>query len=244
MKYGYQLYSVHTAMRENVKNTLIEIAKMGYTQVEPCGFFDSTPAEFRAWCDELGLEIPAAHFSRDITSEELFEDTVQIFKTLRCKKLVIPCKVCKTKESLDELIDYINRWQPRLAERGITLVYHNHSQEFMLNEDELFMHTELQKRTNVRFEIDVFWCHYAGVNPVYVLETLKDRVDLIHFRDGLTTRWPQEFRLLGKGTTPLDDVYKWAEKNGYDLIVETVPTEVAETELKDAKENMEYLKSL
>lgn len=244
MKYGYQLYSVHTAMRENVKNTLIEIAKMGYTQVEPCGFWDSTPAEFRAWCDELGLEIPAVHFNRDITSEELFEDTVQIFKTLRCKKLVIPCKFCKTKESLDELIDYINRWQPRLAERDITLVYHNHFQEFMLNEDELFMHTELQKRTNVRFEIDVFWCHYAGVNPVYVLETLKDRVDLIHFRDGLTTRSPQEFRLLGKGTTPLADVYKWAEKNGKDLIVETEPTEVAETELKDAKENMEYLKSL
>ena len=50
--------------------------------------------------------------------------------------------------------------------------------------------------------------------------------------------------MLGKGTTPLDDVYKWAEKNGYDLIVETVPTEVAETELKEARENMEYLKNL
>ena len=244
MKFGYQLYSVHTAMKEDVHNTLVKMAELGYKQVEPCGFFDSTPAQFRAWCDELGLEIPAAHYSPEIDSEEKFAEVVKIFKDLRCDKLVIPYKNCKTREEMDKLVDYINKWQPRLEENGITLAYHNHSQEFKLNEDDMFMHIELKNRTKIRFEIDVFWCHYAGVNPLYVLETLKDRIDLVHFRDGLTTQWPQEFRLLGKGTTPLDDVYKWAEKNGYDLIVENVPTEEAISELADAAACVDYLNNL
>lgn len=244
MKFGYQLYSVHTAMREDVHATLIKMAKLGYKQVEPCGLFDATPKQFREWCDELGLEIPAAHYSPEIDSEEKLQEVVKYFKDLRCDKLVIPCKVCKTKAELDKLIDYINTWLPRLRENGITLVYHNHSQEFMLNEDNLFMQVELLRRTNIRFEVDVFWCHYAGVNPIYVLETLKDRVDLIHFRDGLETREKQNFRLLGKGTTPLKDVYNWAIKNGYDLIVENLPTEEAESELADAAECVDYLNNL
>lgn len=243
MKYGLQLYSVHTAMKKDVKQTLVALAEMGYKTVEPCGFFDSTPEQFRAWCDELGLEIPAVHYNSDLATDEKFNEMVNTLKTLRCDKMVIPCKVCKTKAEMDALVEFINKNQPKMAEHGIKLVYHNHSHEFRLTPDDFFMHTELQKRTNVDFEIDVYWCHYAGVNPVYVMEHLKDRVALVHFRDGFANGH-EDCQVLGKGDTPLNDVYNWIVKNNVPLIVENLPTEVLETEMDEALQCIDYLKTL
>lgn len=242
MEYGLQLFSVHTPMKKDVKATLKAVADMGYTTVEPCGFFDSTPEQFKVWCDELGLAIPSMHYNSDLGTDEKFNEMVATLKTLNCNKFVIPCKVCKTAEEMDALVGFINKYQPLMQEQGIELVYHNHAHEFKLNEDDLFMHIELQKRTKVHFEIDVFWCHYAGVDPLYVLEQLKDRVSLIHLRDGTVAH--EDHRVLGKGTVPLEGVVKWATENGVPMIVENSPVEDIEGEFKGAKACSDYLKSL
>ena len=45
--YGIQLYSVKEHMANSVADTLKELAAMGYSAVEPAGFFGLSAAAFR-----------------------------------------------------------------------------------------------------------------------------------------------------------------------------------------------------
>ena len=87
-------------------------------------------------------------------------------------------------EKLNEFIDFINEYQPKLAAEGISLGYHNHSHEFIPTTEGYLIHTELEKRTKVDFEIDTYWAFAAGLDPVATITRLKDRIHVIHLKDG------------------------------------------------------------
>jgi len=237
MKYGIQLYSVKDFMAKDVKDTLRQIAEMGYKMVEPAGFFDVSAEDFKAWCDEYGLEVCGSHSSY----KSLVEDTEAVLnyhKTIGCPLYIIPSAPIKNKEHLDKTIEDINRLESTVAAAGMELMYHNHHREFLPNEDGIIAHLEMQKRTNIKFEIDVYWVYRGKLNPIYVLEQLKDRISIIHLKDGTM----EQGTPLGQGTTPIAEVVAWAKKNGVAMVVENEPT--AELQMIEAKACIDYLKSL
>ena len=59
MNIGLQLYSVKSFMKADEKDTLKQVADMGYTAVEIAGLPQASAEEFKAWCDELGLTPPS-----------------------------------------------------------------------------------------------------------------------------------------------------------------------------------------
>ena len=237
MKYGIQLYSVKGFMMNDVKDTLRQIAEMGYNMVEPAGFFETSAEDFKAWCDEYGLEVCGSHSGLKKLDED-FEGTMAYHKTIGCPLYIIPSASTGNKASLDETIDKINKYEPLIAENGMELMFHNHHREFLPNEDELIAHVEMQKRTNIKFEIDVYWVYRAGLNPIYVLESLKDRVACIHLKDGTMEHGAP----LGQGTAPNAEVVAWAKKNNVPMVVENEPVE--DRQMVEAKMCIDYLKSL
>ncbi len=237
MKYGIQLYSVKGFMMTDVKDTLRQIAEMGYDMVEPAGFFGTSAEDFKAWCDEYGLEICGCHSGfKGLNEDEAA--TIAYHKAIGCPRYIIPNSPISTKESLDATIDKLNKYEPIMAENGMELMFHNHHREFLPNEDGLIAHVEMQKRTNIKFEIDVYWTYRAGLNPIYILESLKDRVSCIHVKDGTMEHGTP----LGQGTAPIAEVVAWAKKNNVDMIVENEPTE--DRQMIEAKMCIDYLKSL
>ena len=237
MKYGIQLYSVKDFMAKDVKDTLRQIAEMGYEMVEPAGFFDVSAEDFKAWCDEYGLEVCGSHSGYNSLVEQT-DSVLDYHKKIGCPLYIIPSAPIKNKEALDKTIDDINRLESAVIAAGMELMYHNHHREFLPNEDGIIAHLEMQKRTNIKFEIDVYWVYRGKLNPIYVLEQLKDRISIIHLKDGTMEHGTP----LGQGTAPIAEVVAWAKKNGVAMVVENEPT--AELQMIEAKACIDYLKSL
>ncbi len=237
MNYGIQLYSVKDFMAENVKDAIAQIGAMGYKVVEPAGFFDVPAEEFKKYCDDAGVVVNSTHTHLAVLDND-FDGIVKYLKTIGCKRFIIPSAKTATKADLDETIEKFNKYQPMLEAEGIELMFHNHWQEFVPNRDGIIPHIELQRRTNIKFQIDVYWSYRGLVNPIYVLETLKDRISVIHLKDGTMAQG----KPLGQGTAPIYEVVKWAKANAVDMVVENEP--VAGRQMIEAKECIDYLMSL
>lgn len=237
MKYGIQLYSVKDFMAKDVKETVAEIGKMGYKVVEAAGFFDYSAEDFKKICDEAGVACESTHTGFTALDGD-FDGIVAYLKTLGCKRFIIPWAPCSSKEEVDSTVDKFNKYQPMLEKEGIELMFHNHWVEFVPNKDGLIPMVEFKNRTNIKFQIDVYWAYRGLVNPIYVLESLKDRIDVIHLKDGdMTAGKP-----VGQGTTPIFEVVKWAKKNGVDMVIENEPT--AARQMIEAKECIDFLKAI
>ena len=237
MKYGIQLYSVKDFMAKDVKETVTEIGKMGYKVVEAAGFFNYSAEDFKKICDEAGVACESTHTGFSALDDD-FDGIVAYLKTLRCKRFIIPWAPCSSKEEVDSTVDKFNKYQPMLEKEGIELMFHNHWVEFVPNKDGLIPMVEFKNRTNIKFQIDVYWAYRGLVNPIYVLESLKDRIDVIHLKDGdMTAGKP-----LGQGTAPIFEIVRWAKKNGVDMVVENEPT--ADRQMIEAKQCIDYLKAI
>jgi sugar phosphate isomerase/epimerase len=190
---------------------------MGYSFVEFAGFMGLSAKEIRKMLDDDGLYVSGTHTGWQEVAND-FDKTVEYHKTIGNKNIIIPGADLGTKAKLDAFIDFINEYQPKLAAQGITLGYHNHSHEFQPTPEGYLIHTELEKRTKVNFEIDTYWAYVAGLDPVATVTRLKDRVHVIHLKDG--SREGQGSS-LGLGTAPVAAVRKLAIDLGITIVVES-----------------------
>ena len=216
MEYGIQMYSLRDLTPKDMEGALRTVAALGYKKVEYAGFFDNTAAQIVTWMDRFGLSVSGTHTNWKELTPENFAATVAYHKEIGNKNIIIPGADLSTKQTLDEFIDFVNDVQPKLAAEGITLGFHNHAREFLLTDYGQFMHDEMQKRTNLAFEIDTYWAYVAGRDPLEIMEQLKDRV--IHIKDG--TADGKGFA-LGEGTAPVAAVREKAIELGMLMVVES-----------------------
>ncbi|MGN1048254.1 MAG: sugar phosphate isomerase/epimerase family protein [Eubacteriales bacterium] len=224
MDYSIQLYSCRDAMKEDMNATLKKIAEIGYTMVEPAGFFGHTAEEVKSMLDEYGLKVSGTHTGWTLLSDDNFAETVKFHKVIGTSNIILPSiPYWEGKERLAELIDFINKIQPRLDDEGMRLAYHNHSGEFVPTGYGALVHKELEEKTDIDFEIDTFWAFNAGVDPISLLERLKDRVHFIHIKDGFVKKGetPAKGMPLGLGEAPVAAVYSKAKELGMQMVVES-----------------------
>ena len=101
------------------------------------------------------------------------------------------------------------------------------------------IHNELAQRTDMKFEIDTYWAFNAGVDPVVLCERLKDRIPVIHLKDGF---FGGRGVALGEGDAPVKRVYDMAIRNGFDIVVESEG--LNPTGVEEVGRCMDYLKKL
>ena len=183
MEYGLQLYSVRDFTEKDLAATLEKVAKIGYRYVEFAGFFGHSAEEVKTMLEANGLKVSGTHSGlQDLDND--FAATVKYHQTIGNTNYIVPGAPWNTAAELDETIAKLNKYKPMLAAEGITLAYHNHDGEFKPNKDGLIAHEEMHKRTEVDFEIDTYWAFAAGRDPIQVITDLKDRVHVIHLKDG------------------------------------------------------------
>ena len=61
MNYGLQLYSVRDLAKEHYEEALRRVAEMGYSMVEPAGFFGLPANEVAAMLRHYGLTVCSTH---------------------------------------------------------------------------------------------------------------------------------------------------------------------------------------
>ena len=238
MEYGLQLYSVRDVTEQDLEGTLKKVAEIGYRYVEFAGFFGHSAEEVKAMLDRYGLIVSGTHSGLGDLDND-FAGTVKYHHTIGNTNYIVPGAPCWTAAELDETIEKLNKYKPMLAAEGIRLAYHNHDGEFKPNADGLIAHEEMERRTDIDFQIDTFWAFVAGRDPIEVITRLKDRVHVIHLKDGL--RDGRGFS-LGQGEAPVAAVREKAIELGMHMVVES---ETLQPDgISEVTRCIEYLRSL
>lgn len=244
-KYGIQMYSLRDVTQNDLEGAIRMVGEMGYTYAEFAGFFGHSAEEVRSWLDKYGVEVSGTHTAYQELSPENLENTIKYHKTIGNNNIIIP-GFNRTDAGLEELIEVINYALPILNENGISLAYHNHSSEFLPSESGKLYHKEIEERTNVDFEIDTFWAFNAGLDPVELMEKFKNRMKVVHLKDGFASGIKYERGAVGKsvgqGAAPVLDVINKANELGMLLVVESEGLDPTGPE--EVKRCIDFLKSI
>ncbi len=242
--YGIQMYSLRDAVKEDMDKTLKTVADMGYQYIEFAGFAGHSAEEIKAMLDQYGLKCSGTHTGLPALTPETIGETIAYHKAIGCDSIIVPSMPMGTAEDLEASIAGFNYAQPILAENGISLAFHNHSAEFIETGYGKIAHEELQKRTSIDFEIDTFWAYNAGLDPVKLITDLKDRIRVIHLKDGFKQVGDVYAKgmSLGSGEAPVAAVREKALELGFLMVVESETQDPTGPE--EVKRCIDYLKSL
>lgn len=237
--YGLQLYSVRDITEKDLGASLERVAALGYSFVEFAGFFGHGASDVKAMLRNAGLEISGTHSSLNDLRPTRIMETVKYHAELGNPHYIVPGADLSTLEKIKDFCSVMNFAQPILAAEGIKLGYHNHSREFALMPWGSTIHSEIERNTDIEFEIDTYWAFNAGVDPVGVLKRLKNRISVIHLKDGFMGG---KGMALGEGEAPVSEVIDTAKKYGFKMVVESET--LSPTGIEEVERCIRYLRSI
>lgn len=184
--FGIQAYSFRNYFPKDMIGTLDRIQEMGITKIEGDGG-RIPPEEFKKLCAARGISIP----STGAGFEDLVNDPMSIVD--KAKKLGSKFVMCAwvphegdfTLNDAEKAINVFNTAGKLMAEHGITFTYHAHGYEFQPYHDGTLL-DYIINQTNpnyVSFEMDIFWIHFGGGDPVALMKKYGNRWKLMHMKD-------------------------------------------------------------
>jgi len=182
-----QLYSLRAEAEKDFTAVLKRLAAIGYAGVEPAGFWDLTPAEFKKIVSDLGMEISSTHSPWCGSIDEV-NAAIEVAGILDIDKVACGYgpNEFKDLDSIKALADIVNPMQEKLAANGITLFQHNHDFEFARLEDgRIAYEAYLDYCPNIKLEVDTYWsANFGKEDPYEMLKKFSDRAILLHIKDG------------------------------------------------------------
>jgi sugar phosphate isomerase/epimerase len=197
-----QLFALYDSVASDPFDVLTRIAALGYQGVEP--FLTRSPEDtaaapsvdaalLRRALDESGLAAPSCHvlFRPGDPLEKILDEQ----EMLGSRYLVVPVVLLPDAGGFEDfsdldrikrLADWFNAASEEAQSRGLQIGYHNHDYEFgsrfggRSGFDVFFDAAEPE----VFAEIDVYWAHVGGRDPVDLIRSLGERVPLLHVKDG------------------------------------------------------------
>ena len=231
---GLQLYTVRDAMQKDVASTLARVAELGFSAVEGAtysgsqDFYGLKPSAFKALLRQHRLVMPSNHYrlGMEKPDEQEMQGTLlhQWDKAVDDAAAVgISYMVCaylspEERGGIDgykRLAEQLNRAGERCRQAGILLCYHNHDFEFepmdgLLPYDVLLSQTD---SSLVKMELDLYWVHKAGKDPLALFAQHPGRFPLWHVKDMDNT--PQKgFTEVGSGVIDFKSVFLKARQAG------------------------------
>ncbi|MBE7062695.1 MAG: sugar phosphate isomerase/epimerase [Ruminococcaceae bacterium] len=260
-KIGLQLYSVHSALQNDLVGTLSEIKRMGYDVVEFTSLYGRTAAELREICDGIGLEILT--YAQDITPIlESPEQAVSMLKTLGAQKYSVGFSAQDLTEKYDECVEKLRFASSALHKNDLQLLYHNHDTEFALRRKEMpVIYALCNDVPYMGVELDTCWCQYGGEDPAATLRRLGAKVPCVHLKDFVCENLPKDFdfarnvngairnrlddgflfRPLGKGLICTASVLDIAKENNIQYIIVEQDYDYITSAMEDMAQSREYL---
>lgn len=183
-KLGFQLYSLN-AIDDTLPTVLERVSETPFEGVEFAGINGGTVDQARRALERTGLQSAGAHVGLDEIEVDP-EGMATTYRRLGCEHVAVPWLDPEHFESRDRVAEVAQRLDDaaeRLSNHGITLHYHNHDQEFTGLDDGPAVETLRDLTETVRFQVDVGWAGAAGYDPLRILETFGDRIEIVHLKD-------------------------------------------------------------
>jgi sugar phosphate isomerase/epimerase len=206
-----QLYTVRTALAEDVDGTLARLAEFGFTNVEPFQLTEFGDA-LKTGLARHNLAAPTAH-ARIVGEDQdaLFDLAAQLGVGTVIDPRVDVAR-WQSADGVARVADDINEAATKAAEYGVRVGYHNHNQELESKIDgrhalEVFAD---QLAPDVVLEVDTYWAYAGGADVPALLQRLGDRVVALHVKDGDGSLDPKRQVAVGSGTLPVWDIVEAA----------------------------------
>ena len=185
---GVQLYTVRTILPKQPLETLKELDRIGYHEVECIhdGLDKMWPS-----LKETRLKPVSMHLETSLFADAKASDLNAVAadaKQRGFQYLVYPYVAPQERGGLDvmrKLAQTLNTAGEKCRDAGLRLCYHNHAFEFQPMEGSTPFQVLMQetKKDLVGLEMDVFWVSVAGHDPVEMLRQHAGRVPLVHLKD-------------------------------------------------------------
>lgn len=215
--------------RTDFAGVLHAVAAAGYEAFEGGNLFHSLGGpETHRLLEDTGLKLSGAHFGYgDFADEEKLGNHIIFAQAVGLRHLMCSGVAdSKTTDGYRQSAKAFNEIGKRLADAGLTFNYHNHAWEFddlggICGMDILAQETDPQF---VKFNLDVFWLHYAGQDPAAFIRRHAERAGYFHFKDGrriidASGKPKPQFLELGRGEVDLVSAMQAARETGAEWIV-------------------------
>ena len=126
-----QLYSVRDYAKEDFVKTLKKVADIGYKAVEPAGFWNLRPTEFKKIVNDMGMEISSSH-SPWASNPDALGEVMDTADAIGLKTIVTgygPDNF-KDMDAIKRTAENTNKILEVLSRNGYSLMQHNHNFEF------------------------------------------------------------------------------------------------------------------
>jgi len=200
---GLQLYSLRDDLNKDPKGTIEALGKIGYTFVEAANFengkfYGMSPEEFKALVEKNGMKFLSSHTGNDYEGNKAswdaamtwWDQCIDAHKKAGCKFIIKPGMgdyAYGSLEGLKKTCEYFNAIGDKCNKAGIRFGYHNHTTEFknIPGTDQIIYDYMLQNTdpAKVTFEMDTYWIHKGGKDPVEYFNKYPGRFELLHIKD-------------------------------------------------------------
>ncbi|MEM6327606.1 MAG: sugar phosphate isomerase/epimerase [Bacteroidota bacterium] len=242
---GIQLYTVRDRLPGDMNGVLEMLSRFGYTEVETAGYHGRSPEVVAAVLQAHGLTAPAAHVGLDALRADL-DAALTDAQTVGHRYVVVPWLAPDERTSRDgylALADDLNAMGERARAAGVTLGYHNHDFEFDTFGTDRPAYADLVERLDpalVVLELDLYWAHVAGYDPVALFERYPGRFPLWHVKDGAGADMAQT--VVGQGALDFEAIFAASETAGLRHAI--LEADAPSDSLAFARESLAYVESL
>ncbi len=176
-----QLYSVRTAIADDVPGTLKKLAAMGYQGVETAGFYGLDGPALRAMLDDCGLRCAGAHTGLKTLEGDERAATVAVCQALGTDRLIVPSA---DMDELDNAIARMKQAYDALKPLGMRTGFHNHTREFELVGDTTkFDKIFSDMPDDFLAQLDIGWATCAGQDVPALLRRHAQRLETVHVKE-------------------------------------------------------------
>jgi len=172
--------------------------------IEANAFYGHSVSDVKAMLKDFGLSTPSVHLDL-ITMRKNLKPAMEALSKLGTRYVAIPAlNLSNTDERwiLDhfkKLAEEFNQIGKKMADYGLTFVYHNHGYEHWTENGQTPMEVLLKNTDpkHVVFELDIFWMTAGGASPIEFMKSNPGRFKLLHIKDA-----SEPIRFSGDGSTP------------------------------------------
>jgi sugar phosphate isomerase/epimerase len=263
---GVQLYSVRDAMKANPLETLQQLSKIGYKNVEHANYVDRkfygyNAREFKKVLDDLGLKMVSGHTvmrsqhwdaaAKDFTNE--WKYTIEDAAVLGQRFVISPWMDESLRKNYDELMRFLelfNRSGELCKKSGMMFGYHNHDFEFNTNVNGKNLYDIILQNTDPKLviqQLDMGNMYDAGGRALNVIEKYPGRFLSMHVKDEIKGSGEgghqYESTILGKGVIDVKKVLDLAQNiGGTEHFIIEQESYQGQNPLDAVKEDLEIMK--
>ena len=215
-----EMWSIKEEAEVNYEHALEMTEKAGYQGIEFSSFRANIPAiEMKELVKKYHLKTVGIHVDLNGLKNNL-DAELDYAKKVGYNMIICPWSDCKTKEGIINTAKFLESCAQKTAKEGVLLGYHNHDQEFNKFDGKYAMDILLENMPTVKFQPDVFWIAYAGVDPLTYLKPLAEvhRICSVHTKE--LAKVGKDNVYVGQGKIDFASLAKLMPPEKYPYIIE------------------------